>query len=417
VLLDKMLKKASEEADEVELFQFSSEQSLYKTVLDKIESFDSGFTKGYGLRVVKDKKVGFSFFTGEKGFDFALKNALYSTNFSKVSFNFPSEGAYPEIKGLYSKELADKSIDIADDIIKMISLENKAHSNQNFVSYHEVYSRIVNSNGVDFDSRENYLNVTAAAQFKDCISSAFSFSKQYVDLEAVSQKAGLYAEKFQGGKKVSGNFQVFLHPIVVVELLEAFFIPSIDGEEVFRKQSPLFDKLNKQIVNENISIYENPLREGGLFSYSCDDEGVPACKKALVEDGVLKTFLYDLKAAALTGKNSTGNGLRPSVLSVPIISHSNIELQSKNYLKFSELKGIFVYDVIGVHNVNQTTGDFSLEVANAAFIEGGELIKPVSKCSLVGNYFDLLKSLTLSDDFQNHLFYYGPSWVYNGRIV
>lgn len=41
-----------------------------------------------------------------------------------------------------------------------------------------------------------------------------------------------------------------------------------------------------------------------------DDEGVPTTKKFLVEKGVVKGFLYDLKTAAQAKAQPTGNGFK-----------------------------------------------------------------------------------------------------------
>ncbi|NYZ79793.1 TldD/PmbA family protein [Candidatus Micrarchaeota archaeon] len=416
VNIEILLKKAEKECNEAEIFYASSDSYLFKTVLDRIESFDSSSSSGYGIRVVKGGRVGFSYFTDEKGFGAALKNALHASKFSNIKFSFPKKSKYAELKGLYSKKLASKKGEIAEEVIGMAEIKGRSHSNQNFVSYDEETSRIINSSGVDFESRENSLGATSSAQFKECVSSYSFNSREPFKLARVSQKAGDYAEKFQGGKKASGEYDIVLHPAVVFGMIEEIFEDAIDGEEAFRKQSPFTGKLGKKVANESFSLYDNPLREGGVMSFACDDEGIPAKRKPIIERGVLKNFIYDLKAASLARVKSSGNATR-SFSSMPSLGLTNVEAKADAYVPFGDLDGVFVYDVIGMHNANALTGDFSLEISNAAFLKNGELTRPLSKCSITGNFFDVLKSVRLSDDFQSHGTYYGPSWVYRGKIV
>ncbi|MEM0372428.1 MAG: TldD/PmbA family protein [archaeon] len=410
------LREAEKHCDEAELFFSSSNSLLFKTVLDRVESFDSSSTSGYAIRVLKKGGVGFSYFTDEKMFGAALKSALSSAKFSGVKFNFPESSGYQHVKGLYSKKLASKKEEIADEVIGMTEIKGRSHSNQNFVSYSEERSRIINSNGVDFECRENQLSATSSAQFKECVSS-FSFSaREHFCLQEVSQKAGEYAEKFQGGRRVSGEYDIVLHPSVALSLILEILEVAVNGEEAFRKQSYFSGKLGKKVASDSFSLYDNPLRAGGIMSFACDDEGVPAERKPIIENGVLRNYFYDLKAAALAKKKPSGNAIR-AFSSLPHPGFSNIEAKAREYIPFRDLEGVFVYDVIGVHNANELTGDFSMEISNAAFLNNGELTKPVSKCSITGNFFDVLKSLRLADDFQSHENYYGPSWVYRGKIV
>lgn len=413
---ESFLKKAEKECSEAEIFFSSSESFLFKTVLDRIESFDSSSSSGYGIRVVKGGRIGFSFFTDERGFGAALKNAVHAAKFSSVRLSFPGKSKYAELKGLYSKKLEKMKEKVAGEVVSMTEISGRSHSNQNLVSYDEEASRIINSNGVDFESRENSLGAVSSAQFRECVSSYSFNSREHFRLDAVSQKAGDYAEKFQGGKKVSGEFDIVLHPGVVFGMIGEILEGAVDGEEAFRRQSPFAGKIGERVANESFSLYDNPLREGGVMSFACDDEGVPAKRKPIIERGVLKNFVYDLKAASFAKKRPSGNATR-SFASAPSLGLTNVEAKSVDYVPFVDLDGVFVYDVIGMHNANALTGDFSLEISNAAFLKNGELTRPLAKCSITGNFFDLLKSVRLADDFQSHASYYGPSWVYRGKIV
>lgn len=421
VELEDLLKKALKKADEVEIYKQSRERLSSKSTLDKIESLSSKIFSGFSVRVIKNGRLGFSYFSDEKDFDNALKNAIYSSKFSKrLRMNLPKKQRYTKVKGLYDKKIKNLTeIEPRDILIDMLdeSKKHKAHSVQNFITLTTDEVEMINSSKASYNKKETFMNIFASSQFKESQSYVSKASRKLIDGIEPARKSLILAEKFAGAKPTKGEYDIILHPVVVTSLFSQVFEPSIDGEEVFRKQSYFTDKLGKRIVNEDITIYDDPTIPAGLDSDFCDDEGIKTKNRKIVDKGILKNFLYDTEAAHLAKKKSTGSGFRNGFSSSVNISTSNIKMESRDIEKLAEIDGIFIYDVLAIHNITPVNGDFALEISNGCFFKNNEIGKPIRKCSLVGNYFDLLQNLRLLDDYQNFYYYYGPSWVYHGKIV
>lgn len=129
-----------------------------------------------------------------------------------------------------------------------------------------------------------------------------------------------------------------------------------------------------------------------MNSSRVDGEGTPSQKTVIVDDGVLRNFIYDLKTAKKGNTKSTGNGMRSSYAEMPEIGSSNLIFDFKEYQPLSDINsGVYVTDILGAHTANPISGDFSVEAMNAFKIEKGELKHPVKKAMLSGNLFDILK--------------------------
>ena len=170
------------------------------------------------------------------------------------------------------------------------------------------------------------------------------------------------------------------------------FIQGFSGENVIRKRSILHDKIGDEITNPNLTIADNPLLEKGMGSAKSDGEGTASVKTDLVEDGILKSFMYDIYTANKAGCESTSNGYRSSYLSTPNVETSNVEFKFKDLIGIDEIdSGILTTSVLGAHTANPISGDFSVEASNAFTIENGEITDGVKKAMISGNIYDLMR--------------------------
>lgn len=184
------------------------------------------------------------------------------------------------------------------------------------------------------------------------------------------------------------------------------FVSAVNADNVQRGRSMLADKMEQKVLSSNISIFDDGTLESGLNSSRCDGEGTASEKTTLVENGVLKGFIYDLYTANKGQTKSTGNGSRSSFTETPSVGVSNIVVDFNNERDLSELKdAILVTDVLGAHTANPISGDFSVEANNAFIIKDGEITAPVKKAMLSGNIFELLKT---AEKIKSNVRQYGP---------
>ncbi|MFP6711101.1 MAG: metallopeptidase TldD-related protein, partial [Rhodospirillales bacterium] len=163
----------------------------------------------------------------------------------------------------------------------------------------------------------------------------------------------------------------------------------------------LKDKMGAQIFPENITIYDDPHRPRGLRSKPFDGEGVANQKRKIIDNGVLTTWILDLRSSRQLGMETTGHASRGTG-SPPSPSATNVYLepgtQSPAELMSDIKSGLYITELIGM-GINGLTGDYS-RGASGFWIENGELTYPVSEITIAGNLKDMFLNLTPADDLE-----------------
>jgi PmbA protein len=176
---------------------------------------------------------------------------------------------------------------------------------------------------------------------------------------------------------------------------------AINGTAVARKTSFLRDKLGERLFKPGIRVVDDPLRKRGLRSRPFDAEGVAGKPLAVVEDGVLASWLLDCATARELGSTTTGHAQR-GVSSSPSPGSSNLQLSpgldSPAALIEDIAEGFYVTSLIGM-GVNQVTGDYS-RGASGFWIENGKRSYPVSEVTVAGNLLDMFQVLSPANDLE-----------------
>ena len=174
---------------------------------------------------------------------------------------------------------------------------------------------------------------------------------------------------------------------------------AVNGSSVARKTSFLRDQMGTKLFADGIRIIDDPLRKRGLRSHPFDGEGVVCRKLALIEDGVLRSWLLDSATARELGLVTTGNAQRGSS-SVTSPGPSNLHLEagqlSPEDLIADIADGFYVTDLIGV-GANMVTGDYS-RGASGFWIQNGKRTFPVSEVTIAGHLLDMFRTLTPAND-------------------
>jgi PmbA protein len=178
-------------------------------------------------------------------------------------------------------------------------------------------------------------------------------------------------------------------------------VSAINGSSIARKTSFLRDKMGQQLFGAGINIIDDPLRKRGLRSRPFDAEGVAGKRMALIEDGVLKTWLLDSATARELGLVTTGHAGR-SASSTPSPSATNLHLEAGSLSPEELIKdideGFFITDLIG-SGANMVTGDYSRGAAGF-WIEKGQLSYPVSEVTIAGHLNEIFRTLTPANDLE-----------------
>lgn len=157
-------------------------------------------------------------------------------------------------------------------------------------------------------------------------------------------------------------------------------------------------KLGEQVASPLVTVIDDATIPYVRGSFQFDSEGSPASRTVLVENGILKGYLYDRLTAMKEGCRSTGNGRRESYHAKPIVRMTNT-LIAPGETPPEEIvrqvpSGLFVKKM-GGGQVNTVTGDFMFEVSEGYLLENGQVAEPVRGATLTGNGPDVLKKILM----------------------
>jgi PmbA protein len=232
----------------------------------------------------------------------------------------------------------------------------------------------------------------------------YSSVRHLSDLEApekIGRTAGERAIARLNPRKVTTRKVPVVFDQRVAGSLVGHLASAVNGASIARKASFLRDKLGKKVFADGIRIIDDPSRRRGLRSHPFDGEGVAGRKLALVDDGVLTTWILDCATARELGMKTTGHASR-GTSSVPSPSASNVHMEAGK-LSPAELiadikDGFYVTDLIG-HGANMVTGDYS-RGASGFWIENGKCTYAVSEVTIAGTLADIFRSITPANDLE-----------------
>lgn len=227
------------------------------------------------------------------------------------------------------------------------------------------------------------------------------------DAEKIGRSAGERAVRRLNPRKVAtGRFPVVFDPRIAGSLV-GHLSSAVNGTTIVRKTSFLKDKMGERLFRPGIRIIDDPLRRRGLRSRPFDGEGVAGRPLAIIDDGVLRSWLLDSATGRELGLPTTGHAQR-GVSSPPSPGATNLHLAPGNkppQALIGEIaQGFYVMDLIGM-GANTVTGDYSRGAAGL-WIENGTLAFPVSEVTIAGNLSDMFANLEPADDL---VFRYGTN--------
>ncbi len=411
-LLESAMRAGAEEAD-----VYLSEGREFEATLraGDIEVLKQARSKGVGLRVLADKRLGFTHSTDFS--DETLRRMV------EESVAMARRATRDEFLGIPDppSATAHTNLDLVDASLGSIATEQKigfaremeeaalAHDPRvkvvegATVSDGEEHVFIANSKGFSgaYRSTATVLSCSVVAEQngKREVNHWYSSKRHMADhppAATIGEQAAERAVGMLNARKVqSGSYPVVLHPHMAASLLGAV-AGALNGESVYRKMSFLTDKLGERVASEHVTIVDDGLLPRGFGSRPFDAEGTPTERKVVVDRGVLQTYLYDSYTARKVQRSSTGNAVR-GYASAPHIRHLNIFIQpgphDPEHIIRSVDRGFYVTGMIGF-GVDTVTGRFS-RGASGLWIEQGECIFPVHEVTIAGSLLEMFQNVRM----------------------
>ena len=377
-----------------------------------LEDYQSNHTRGLGFRGLVNGRMGYASTEAldEESIGQLIRGVIESATLCESDDEQPlyqGGGQVPEVE-LYQPEL-DKVAPEAK-LAKIEAMENacKAADSRYLNGYNMVETtkhtvRIANSFGMDQTYTENFCDLYCGANVKegDNVSTGgfVQISRDFdaLDPDRLARDSVDQAVKGLNAEPVaSGKYHVVFWNEALVSLLGVFStVFSAETEQM--GLSLLSGKLGETIAAPCVTLVDDPLRPDCLGSRPFDDEGVPSHQHMLVENGVFRTFLHNLKTARKAGVESTGNGSKADYSSPVRVAPSNLYFEP-GALSFEELlsqvgDGIVITEVSGLHaGANPVSGDFSL-LSKGYTLKDGKRDQPLERITVAGNFYELLKNI------------------------
>lgn len=413
--VERLLKKR--QLDGYEIMTGHSRTLSIEVKDSKVDSFKSAEPVAVAVRVLKDSGVGFSYASAfsdsdlDRMIDASCVGAAMQT---PDPFGLlPPSAVYRDMPELFDPDLL--IVDPGTKVERALQLERVTLAQdprikrvRKAVYGESIYSvHLRNSRGLcgDYSGTTVSSSVSAIAESDGDSQMGWEFghSNRFngIDVGVIAEGAAVRALRQLGAVRTPGmRCPVILENHVAADFLE-LLAPSFSAENIHKGKSLLKGRAGERLFSDIIWIRDDGSLQGGLATAPFDGEGVPVRNTVLVDEGIVKGYLFDTAYAARMGAESTGNSSRAGVKGLPNLGISNLFIQngpSSSSAMLSGIgKGMMITSVIGMHTANPVSGDFSIG-ATGFLIEDGHVTVPVKGVALSGNVLDLFRDVEMVGD-------------------
>jgi PmbA protein len=417
--IDKLMEKAKTSGlDECEAF-YTDGDSFQVMVNDgQVREYKVNTSSGLSFRAKIEGQIGYSYTQAfdDEAIEMLIKQVKENAEILETTdeqFIFAGSDNYSPLD-TYKKKLDNASA--AQKIQLALELEKRcleADERIKSVAYCVVQSgtaqtNIKNSNGLDLSFKSNGAVAYVVPVAVDDAGRSYSGvgvitidDFDNVDTDRLINTAVERALDQIGGEACSsGIYDIVFDYETSGDLLSAFST-IFSAESAQKGYSLLAGKEGDKIAADIVNLIDDPLHAKGPASSPFDDEGVATYRKNVIEKGVLKTLLHNLKTAHKANTESTGNASKGSYNSPVDIAPSNFFIEPMDNTPESLLEtmgdGLMITELAGLHAVNTDSADFSLS-AKGFVIKDGKKVKPLEQITISGNYYELLKNIKMIAD-------------------
>jgi PmbA protein len=441
-LAEKAVKVAVQKgASEAEVYVYEGQATNIGIELGQISKTNRIIDRGLGIRVATNNAIGFAYtnvIDDQNAVENAIAGALSAAKASKPDSDWkglPQNKTYPSPKQTFDDKVialsSEELVNVAATMLDAASqVDKRVAPIEGGIGNAYISNAIVNSNGISCFDKGTVIECSIAALAKEgttvtpvCFefnaSRNFNVKPEWVGKEAA--KMALSALKTKSVETKSTT--LILTQFALQDLLSYTLVNAVRADNVQRNQSPFKDKLGEKVVSDKLTIHDDGLFPGGLRTWVFDGEGVPHQKTTVIENGVLRNFLFDNYSARKDGKESTGNASRAGYLSTPSIDTTNFHILPGNKTSDEMIKevddGLIIYYLQGAHSSNPVSGEFSVVATPAWKIKNGEIVHCSRGVMLAGNVFEVLKNVSLVGNNERQMGQLISPWIQveNVRVI
>ena len=414
IFIEELLSIAKTKGVEAEVFAQSVEFFQASAAEGALERYEVSKSGGLTLRVNVDGRSGYAY--TERSEDAAILVERAIDNAKSVE----SEDEHPmqepgDYEAMVRTRLKLEDMTEEERIALALRMEKKALARdprvkrvgECDVGVSSSITTIRNSKGLHAARQGAFAfsMVTPVVEEADKVQAGFAFRlmQEAADIDGCVQEAVAQAiDKLQAKPVPSGTYRVIIENLAMAAMLEAF-APMFSADEAQKGCSLLAEREGQTIGAGCVTIIDDPFHT--IAPRPFDDEGTPCQKKLVVDKGVFKTLLHNLKTAKKAGVESTGNASRPT-LWAPIGAAPSVFYIQPGEMEAPALQeklgdGLIITDLMGLHaGLSPISGDFSLK-ADGKLVKNGKVVQVVEGITVAGNFLTMLQAVeAVADDLK-----------------
>ena len=407
-------------ADYAELYYEDKKSSTLRLSDSKLDVIDAQFEKGLGIRIVSGDE---SFYTSTN--DFSKENI--TNTIKKLLKNIPikdkkevlltdlvDKRTYPKIphneypadkkkEFLYkidkvARDYSDLVVQVSAGFVEIDKEFTLANSNSKFITGNSFLTRIIATvyTERDGEKQEEFVNLGKRK--------GYEILEEFDIEEKITEAAKTAVEKLDAIDFKGGELPVVIAPGFGAVIFHEACGHGLEATSVAPKVSVFSEDLGKKVASPKVTLIDDGTIEDEWGSSIVDDEGNPAKKNILIENGILKEYLVDECNSSKMNMKSNGCGRRQNYRFATTSRMSNTYLapgtdKVEDMIKSIDL-GVYCDSMSG-GSVNPSTGDFNFAVSSAFLIKNGEVKERLKGITLIGNSKDILKNVEMvSDDLR-----------------
>jgi TldD protein len=403
---------------------FAEDRRSSSAVLDdgRVEEFTSGRDRGAGIRVIRGDTTGFAHTAdlSEDGLRSAAEAAAAAARgggggVREVALTRRDVTRPHGVDVLPETVAKDRKVDLlrrADDAARSEGPSVRQVS----ATYADSRRRILvaNSDGLlaEDDQVRTRFFVQAVASGDTGMQTGFEGPGRTIGFEYFDEIPVEDTAKAAAGRAVnmlrarpapSGKLPVVLKKGAGGVLFHEACGHGLEADLVGRDASVFRGKVGEQVASPLVTLVDDGTYSREWGTYAIDDEGNPAQRNTLIENGVLTDYMWDHLRASKEGRSPSGNGRRQTYQYLPMVRMTNTfvlagEDDPDEIIRQTDY-GIYCVQ-LGGGSVNTATGDFVFGMTEAYMIENGEITDPVRAANLIGNGPETLRLIdAVGNDF------------------
>ncbi len=411
--MEQILAQAKKVAEEAEVFMVSSEETPVHFEANRLKHIQSKQRSSVALRLIRQGRIGYAITTELSNRQDLVNMAVETAQFGMpAKFELPALTPYPPIE-VFDPDITsvpiEEMIKLGEELIATIKGHTPDSVCEAEVTKTVASVRIINSRGGQANYKKSFFSLSIEGSLVRDIDMLFVGDSETSCHPITESKAvaGVVLQQLELAKDQasapSKPLPVVFTPRGVVSALIPPLMVAFNGKTVLEGASPVGKRLNQQVFDERLWLWDDPTIAYRPGSRPCDDEGISSQRTPLIEQGTVVHFLYDLQTAALAHTRSTGNGSRnhgglptPSPSAFIIAPGDTTFDEMVNDIK----EGLVIEQLMGAEQGNILGGDFSGNVLLGYKVESGKIVGRVKDTMVSGNIYQVLKQITAigSDD-------------------